>query len=127
MLRYREAEIDYLLLRAYNYWDFPKGRVEAKEDPFECALREVREETSLRKLDFRWGKTFRETQPYGRAKVARYYVAESLGEEVCLGINPQLGRPEHHEFRWLCYQPARKLLIPRVQQILDWAQEVTHE
>ncbi|MGH8579780.1 MAG: NUDIX domain-containing protein [Gammaproteobacteria bacterium] len=33
------------MLRAYNYWDFPKGTVEPAEDPFEAACREVEEET----------------------------------------------------------------------------------
>ncbi|MGH8580190.1 MAG: NUDIX domain-containing protein, partial [Gammaproteobacteria bacterium] len=41
-------ECVYLLLRAYNYWDFPKGTVQPAEDPFEAACREVEEETSLR-------------------------------------------------------------------------------
>ena len=43
-------ECRYLLLRAYNYWDFPKGIVELTEDPIEAARREVEEETSLREL-----------------------------------------------------------------------------
>ena len=45
-------ECRYLLLRAYNHWDFPKGIVELTEDPFEAARREVEEETSLTNLDF---------------------------------------------------------------------------
>ncbi|MCA9556755.1 MAG: NUDIX domain-containing protein, partial [Myxococcales bacterium] len=32
---------DYLLLRAYNYWDFPKGVVEVAESPLQAAVREV--------------------------------------------------------------------------------------
>ncbi len=68
-------ECRYLLLRAYNYWDFPKGIVEPTEVPFEAARREVEEETSLRNLDFPWGQVFRETEPYGAGKVARYYLA----------------------------------------------------
>ena len=31
----------YLLLRAYGYWDFPKGEVEPGEDPLEAARREL--------------------------------------------------------------------------------------
>ena len=38
----REGDVwHYLLLRAYNYWDFPKGIVDAGEDPREAACREV--------------------------------------------------------------------------------------
>jgi bis(5'-nucleosidyl)-tetraphosphatase len=45
----------YLLLRAFRYWDFPKGLVEAGEDPLASAVREVAEETTLTDLKFRWG------------------------------------------------------------------------
>ena len=31
----------YLLLRAYRYWDFPKGKCEKGEQPLAAALRET--------------------------------------------------------------------------------------
>jgi bis(5'-nucleosidyl)-tetraphosphatase len=111
----------YLLLRAYDYWDFPKGVVEAEEDPIKAARREVEEETSLTELNFRWGHGFSETEPYGKGKIARYYVAETTQREIVLPISPELGHPEHHEYRWASYQEARVLLVPRVATILDWA------
>lgn len=111
----------YLLLRAYNYWDFPKGVVEAGEDPLEAACREVEEETGLTDLVFSWGYGYRETEPYGQGKVARYYVAETRQSEVVLPVSQELGRPEHHEYRWLSYEEARELLVPRLTRILDWA------
>jgi len=43
---------NYLLLRAYNYWDFPKGVVEVDESPLQAAIREVEEETTLTGLRF---------------------------------------------------------------------------
>jgi 8-oxo-dGTP pyrophosphatase MutT (NUDIX family) len=115
----------YLLLRAYNYWDFPKGEVNPGESPIEAALREVEEETSLKSLVFTWGEVFRETEPYGRSKVARYYLAETGEAPVTLTRNPAYGRPEHHEYRWLSYEEARARLVPRLVSILDWAHEVT--
>lgn len=118
----------YLLLRAYNYWDFPKGEVEPGEDPREAAVREVAEETTLEDLDFRWGDAFHETAPYrGGSKVARYYLAESRTGEVRLPVAAALGRPEHHEFRWLPYAEARALLVPRLQAVLDWANRLIRE
>jgi 8-oxo-dGTP pyrophosphatase MutT (NUDIX family) len=111
----------YLLLRAYNYWDFPKGLVEAGEEPLEAARREVEEETGLTELVFSWGRAYQETPPYGPGKIARYYLAETQQTEVILPISPELGRPEHHEYRWMSYQEARELLAPRVVPILDWA------
>ena len=110
-----------LLLRVYNYWDCPKGVVEAGEDPLAAALREVREETALEELDFHWGEDFFETAPYSGNKVARYYLAGSESQQVKLPVNPQLGRPEHHEFRWVGFDGAAKLVVPRISDVLAWA------
>jgi len=114
----------YLLLRAGSYWDFSKGMVEPGEDPLAAAIREVEEETTLTGLDFRWGPPFTETEPYGKNKIARYYLAESAEGEVYLPITEELGKPEHDEFRWLEYDTARGLLVPRVLAVLDWAGKI---
>ena len=45
--------------------------------------------------------------PYARQKVARYYLGEPSGEDV-LPISPELGRPEHHEFRWVSFDEAEE-------------------
>lgn len=111
----------YLLLRAYNYWDFPKGEVADDEDPLAAACREAAEETTLEELRFPWGKGFCETPPYGKGKVARYYLAEAPSGNVDLPVSPELGRPEHHEYRWLNADEARELLVERLQAVLDWA------
>jgi bis(5'-nucleosidyl)-tetraphosphatase len=114
----------YLVLRAFRYWDFPKGLVERGEAPREAAIREVEEETGLAGLVFRWGDAFYETEPYSHGKIARYYVAESPAGDVHLRLSPELGRPEHDEYRWLGYGEARLLLVPRVQRALDWANAI---
>lgn len=110
-----------LLLRVYNYWDCPKGEVEAGEDQLAAARREVREETGIDDLEFRWGEIFIETAPYSKNKVARYHVAETRAADVKLPVNPELGAPEHHEFRWLTFEQARSLAVPRIAAVLDWA------
>ena len=75
VVRRVDDEWRVLLLRVYNYWDFPKGIVEPGEYPLTTARREVREETGIEDLEFRWGEEFIETEPYAKNKVARYYLA----------------------------------------------------
>ncbi|MFB1489676.1 MULTISPECIES: bis(5'-nucleosyl)-tetraphosphatase [unclassified Thiocapsa] len=116
-------EMRFLILRCFSYWDFPKGETKHGEDPLDTARREVTEETGLLDLDFRWGTSFVETSPYGRGKVARYYLAESPRGDVALGINPELGFPEHQEFRWVTEAEAHRLLNDRVRVVLDWAEQ----
>lgn len=123
ILRRKGGDCRFLLLRAYRYWDFPKGHVEAGEDPLDAAQREVQEETGLTDLQFRWGFEFRETAPYGRGKVARYYLAESPSGKVHLPVSPELGMPEHQEFRWVRLDEALSLVNSRIRAVLEWAEK----
>ncbi len=111
----------YLLLRAFTHWDFPKGMVEAGEEPLSAAIREVKEETLIEDLDFAWGQEYVETGPYSRGKVARYYLARTSTLEVTLPVIEELGRPEHNEFRWVDEIDALKLVSARVEPIVKWA------
>jgi 8-oxo-dGTP pyrophosphatase MutT (NUDIX family) len=116
----------YLLLRAFTHWDFPKGMVEAGEEPLAAAIREVKEETLIEQLDFAWGQDFIETGPYSRGKVARYYLARTPTIEVSLPVIEELGRPEHNEFRWTDEAGAHKLVSARVEPIVRWAAAKLH-
>jgi 8-oxo-dGTP pyrophosphatase MutT (NUDIX family) len=111
----------YLMLRAYRNWDFPKGLVEPHEEPLAAAQREVAEETGIADLRFPWGEVYAETAPYGQNKVARYYLGETGTEQVTLLVSEELGRPEHHEWRWLSHSAAVALAPDRLQPILSWA------
>lgn len=110
-----------LALRAYRNWDFPKGRVEPGEAPLAAAMRETAEEAGIDDLVFRWGEGYCETAPYNRGKVARYYLAETKQETITLPVSPELGRPEHDEWRWVSFEEAGRLVPPRLQPILAWA------
>jgi 8-oxo-dGTP pyrophosphatase MutT (NUDIX family) len=116
-----------LVLRAYRNWDFPKGRIEAGEEPFDTAKRETEEETGLSDLDFPFGEIYRDTLPYTGGKIARYFIGETSVEDVKLPISHELGRPEHHEWRWVSVDEAEELLPPRLALVLEWARETLEE
>jgi 8-oxo-dGTP pyrophosphatase MutT (NUDIX family) len=116
--------LTFLLLRAYRNWDFPKGLVEAGEEPINAALREVQEETTLDDLSFDWGLEFMETGPYNKGKISRYYIARSRETQVLLPVNPELGRPEHHEARWVDFAQALIMVSPRLQPVVRWAHAI---
>lgn len=113
-----------LMLRAFHHWDFPKGIRERGEDPMETAVREVGEETGVTGLSFDWGDRYFETGPYSRGKVARYYIATTTRKDVVMGLSPETGEPEHHEWRWVTFDEAYDLASPRVRQIVQWARQI---
>lgn len=120
VVRRIDGEWHCLMLRAYRNWDFPKGEVEPGEEPLAAARREVREETTLSAVVMPWGDEYCETMPYG-GKVARYYLGEAQEGLVSLPVSPELGRPEHHESRWMSLAEAELLAPARLQRVLRWA------
>jgi len=123
-IREEGGELITLLLRAYQYWDFPKGILEADEAPLSAAIRELHEETGIADPTFDWGEQFFETGPYSRGKVARYYLARTVTADVVLGPSPDTGQPEHHEWRWMSFDEAFDIASPRVRDVVRWARNV---
>jgi len=113
-----------LMLRAYHHWDFPKGIVEAGEEPMQAATRELQEETGIDEAEFEWGERHMETGPYSHGKTARYYLASTEQVDVVLGPSPETGEPEHHEWRWVTFDEAHDLASPRVREVVRWARQI---
>ncbi len=122
----RKAESGWmtLMLRAYRNWDFPKGLCESGETPMQAAMREIGEETGITDLNFDWGDRFTDTGPYNQGKVARYYLARTDEEKIEMGISPETGRPEHHEYQWMDFDNAYDISAPRVRLVVTWARNV---
>ncbi|MNL64519.1 hypothetical protein D3C87_1887420 [compost metagenome] len=55
--------------------------------------------------------------------MARYYIGVVKSNSVTLGVNPELGRPEHQEYRWVSDEEAAKLFVPRLLIVLEWAKK----
>ncbi len=102
------SEAHVLVLRAYRNWDFPKGGFDERHDTIlvDTAIREAREETTLEAgVDYKLSLKKVLSNPYGGTggrKIATYYLAErTSGKDPFLAVNPEIGKPEHDEWRWV--------------------------
>ena len=44
-------------------------------------------------------------------------------DRLKLPVSPELGRPEHDEYRWVSFDEAEDLLPPRLAVVLEWAKK----
>lgn len=117
-----------LLMRAYTYWDFHKGGIEENENKLNAAIREVKEETSITNLNFKWGKSYYETEQYGKnKKTVFYFIAETDQKDIIMGISPLLGTPEHEEYKWVTFEEAKKLTVYRINKVINWVEKRVFE
>jgi 8-oxo-dGTP pyrophosphatase MutT (NUDIX family) len=114
----------YLLIRdSYNNWGFPKGHIEAGEQPEAAAVREVQEETGLADLSIRgridtidWFFRFRGQLIH---KVCHFYLMETSNATT----SPQ--RAEGiTACRWTRFEEAQSLIsYANAREFLRRAQE----
>ena len=131
-----DAEATVLCVRAYSNWDFPKGQQEPGEAIITTAIREVEEETELEHgPDYiLTGKPAGSTT-YGtgaKKKTATYYIGMRMSQKApFLPVNPELGKPENDEYRWVPLSKLHSLMPGRLQGICDaivsWVGEKVEE
>ena len=100
----------YLLIRdPYGNWGFPKGHLEAGEEPAIAALREVGEETGLAGLELRapvetieWSFRFRGRRIH---KVCHFFLMETAERRTV----PQT-KEGITACRWATYEQATKMI-----------------
>lgn len=96
-----------LLYRRSNYWNFPKGHFEPGERSIDTALRELEEETGIKKADIRIMPQFRAYERFffrignqGIYDTVILFLAETSQADV--RIIPR----EHGGFGWFLYHDA---------------------
>jgi 8-oxo-dGTP diphosphatase len=114
--RVRGRKLEVLLVHRpkYDDWSWPKGKLEDGEAKVACAAREVAEETGLHVALGQPLPTVRYRDSNGRAKVARYWAAQEVGD----GAQSVQGREdvspasaaEIDGTRWVDVATARDLL-----------------
>jgi len=108
-----QDEPTVLCLRAYSNWDFPKGAVEKDEQIAVAAFRELEEETGYKFKDVKLNSDIlgRHIQvpvivSHGKGKNQKQIILflselSNFKKEPVLKVNPELGKPEHDEWRWV--------------------------
>lgn len=111
--RTKEGPKFLLLYHGGRYWNFPKGKIEAREGSYEAALREVGEETGISKGNLRFDRRFRAYDSFTFTKdkqkvfkIVIYFLAEARHPHVRIS-------EEHHGYGWFLYRDALRMLIYR--------------
>lgn len=110
-------------LKTKEGMDIPKGQADPGESPFETALRETEEESSLSKddLSFEWGE-----DPLIIDSRLFLYVA-STSKEPKIQRNPETGELEHEEVSWLSFDELERESLYYLVPGVSWArQKVNH-
>ena len=117
-----------LVVRSYANWDFPKGQLDPGEDHRSAAMRELAEETGLGGGDVEMRPEVSPSVVYGSGKGrkrATYFVANRKSStDPCLPVNPELGKPEHDEWRWCTVSELGALLPKRLGPVYSYIQKI---
>jgi DNA polymerase len=116
----------YFLLRHSFFWSFPKGKIESGETEEEAALREVEEETGLKRIhlipDFKERITY--TFKRGKEVVEKeviYFLGKAEDGEVRISS-------EHLEGKWFPYKDAiEKLSFINLKEVLTKAHHKVYD
>ena len=99
-----------LLYHGRNYWNFPKGKIEAGERSWQSAVREVKEETGLKQSELRFIENFKAYERFtfrgGKEKIFKIvilYLAETKQPRITVSW-------EHEGYGWFTFSEAKKVL-----------------
>lgn len=99
-----------ILYHRGNYWNFPKGRIEAGERSSQSALREVEEETGLKPKEIRFVGGFKTSEKFFYRqgtnqifKIVILYLAETRQRKISVS-------EEHEGYGWFTFPEAKRVL-----------------
>jgi tRNA nucleotidyltransferase (CCA-adding enzyme) len=119
----------YLLVKQHQgHWGFPKGHIEKGEKLIETAIRELKEETGIKKIEFIKRKILlRDNYSFynSNAKIIKtvdYFIAESLVEKVKIDFD------EIINFKWMTFSKSiERLTFKESKKILKQANKIISE
>ena len=113
---------NYLLLDYGRHWDYPKGHLEKGESDKEAAIRELREETGITRLNMHDGFEhelayfFRHPRRGVVRKTVTFFLASTTQKEIDLSH-------EHKAYAWLSFEDAlQQLTFSTARKALEAAE-----
>lgn len=111
VFRRTDEGVKFLILyHGGDYWNFPKGKLEATERSWQAAFREVREETGLKRNELKLVGDFKAFEKFyfkrGSDKIFKVvilYLAETSQSTITLSH-------EHEGYGWFTFSQAKKML-----------------
>ena len=129
-----QDEPTVLCLRAYNNWDFPKGEIGENEPPMAAAFRELEEETGYKLKDVSLSRLGDYSQiplsaVYGTGKKKKNVMLivtalANFDKDPELKVNPELGKPEHDEWRWVKLSELEALLPKHFKKVAKYLNKI---
>lgn len=121
-----KSELRYLFIERHGMWDIPKGKLDAHEQPWEAAIREIEEECGIQgpTIDHLIGITFHTYSYMGRLTIKKnwWYALNYSGS---LEVTPQEEESitqaiwiEKHDWKMI-----RENTYDSIREVLDMAEE----
>ena len=111
----------FLLMRHPNRWDLPKGHVDPGESNKECALRELYEETGIRKRDIEIDPDFKFKHKYtvNNKRTGGEPAKKKLIIYLATLVNDvEIELTEHDGYEWMEWAPPHKIQEKTIDPLL---------
>lgn len=119
----RNPHLQFLLMKHKSRWDLPKGHTDPGESEHDCALRELWEETGIRKEDIEIIPDFQYTNFYqvryertgGEPKLKKLVLYLALLKDP----QKEIAVTEHAGHRWFDWTPPHKIQAQAIDPLLQ--------
>lgn len=124
----------FLLMRHRDRWDLPKGHIDPGESNFECALRELKEETGISVSDIEVVESFKFKHSYTVRSNRSGNVPKKKKLIIFLAklIRPvEIKVTEHEAYEWFDWAPPHLIqektidpLLAQFSEHIPWQRDV---
>ena len=115
-------KIDYNNGRIY---DIPKGKIEPGESTLQAAKRETEEESSITKLNFKWG--FNKVYKDKSSKKQLVVFIALTKQNPKIKKNPVTGIYEHKDAKWVSFDTMKRKTYGYLVPIIEWAENTINK